>query len=301
MNFSADYAVGGNNGGAVMLPASRTKTWATLPVIVTASTANGGSMVASPSNPLRRKPAAEHARAATDVEDAAGSDLMENGFVVVEIATVTVDLVVDRRKARVIEDPVSRWMWSIPVLLFIGAIANLATTKWGEIDGVASYALWLALGTLLIGFSEELLTRGLAIVGGRGSMHEKWVWVFSGTIFGLLHVPNAFLGQSVRSTAQQVVFAFAVGLMYYVTRRITGTLVVTMGLHAVWDFSVFIQDHSVMNLDDKPIAAGGPLLSVTIVLGIIALVKILRTGDVVAPGGDQLAEFDQPTALQTVA
>ena len=195
----------------------------------------------------------------------------------------------------------SRWMWSIPVLLFIGAIANLATTKWGEIDGVASYALWLALGTLLIGFSEELLTRGLAIVGGRGSMHEKWVWVFSGTIFGLLHVPNAFFGQSVRSTAQQVVFAFAVGLMYYVTRRITGTLVVTMGLHAIWDFSVFIQDHSVMNLDDKPIAAGGPLLSVTIVLGIIALVKILRTGDVVAPGGDQLAEFDQPTALQTVA
>ncbi len=187
----------------------------------------------------------------------------------------------------------SRWMWTIPVLLLLGAIGNLATTKWGEIDGVGEYVVWLAIGTLLVGFSEELLTRGLAIVGGRGSMHEKWVWVFSGVIFGLLHVPNAFFGQSASSTAQQVVFAFAVGLMYYVTRRLTGTLIVTMGLHAIWDFSVFIQDHSGLNLEDKPVAAGAPVLYITVVLGIVALVKILKTGDVVEPGGDQLAEFDK--------
>jgi membrane protease YdiL (CAAX protease family) len=124
-------------------------------------------------------------------------------------------------------------------------------------------------------------------------MHEKWVWVFSGLVFGLMHVPNAFFGQSVGSTAQQVVFAFGVGLTYYVTRRLAGTLVVTMGLHAIWDFSVFIQDHSVMNLEDKPVAAGGPLQFIAIVLGIIALVKILKMGDVVEPGGDQLAEFDR--------
>jgi membrane protease YdiL (CAAX protease family) len=185
----------------------------------------------------------------------------------------------------------SRWMKTIPVLLLLGAIGNLATTKWGEIDRVGEYALWLAIGTLLVGFSEELLTRGLAIVGGRGSMHEKWVWVFSGFIFGLLHVPNAFFGQSAASTVQQVVFAFAVGMMYYVTRRITGTLVLTMGLHAIWDFSVFIQGHSGLNLEKAPPAAGAPVLYITVILGIIALVKILKTGDVVEPGGDQLAAF----------
>ena len=48
-----------------------------------------------------------------------------------------------------------------------------------------------------------------------------------------------------------------------------------------------------MNLEDKPIAAGGPVLYVTIILGIVALVKILKIGDVVEPGGDQLAEFDK--------
>lgn len=187
----------------------------------------------------------------------------------------------------------SGWMWVIPALLLLGAVGNLATTKWGEIDDVTSYALWLGIGTLLVGFSEELLTRGLAIVGGRGSMHEKWVWVFSGVIFGLLHVPNAFFGQSAQTTAQQVVFAFAIGLTYYVTRRLSGTLIVTMGLHAIWDYSVFIQDHSGQNLTDKPVAAGGFLMYVAVVVSIFALVKILKTGDVVEPGGDQLAPFDQ--------
>ena len=28
-----------------------------------------------------------------------------------------------------------------------------------------------------------------------------------------------------------------------------------------------------------------------VILGVVALVKILKTGDVVEPGGDQLAEF----------
>jgi membrane protease YdiL (CAAX protease family) len=184
----------------------------------------------------------------------------------------------------------SWWMWSIPVLLLAGAGTNLAATRWSEIDGVGTYVFWLALGCAFVGFSEELLTRGLAIVGGRGSMHEKWVWVFSGVIFGLLHLPNAFFGQSVGGTASQMVFAFAVGMTYYVTRRLSGTLIVTMALHAVWDFSIFIQGRSVKFLDPKPASFGGYFLYVAVIIGVFALVKILKTGDVVEPGGDQLAE-----------
>jgi len=183
------------------------------------------------------------------------------------------------------------WMWLIPGLLVVGAALNLVATEWGEIDGVGTYALWLAIGTLLVGFSEELLTRGLAIVGARGSMHEKWVWAFSGAIFALIHVPNVLFGQSVASTVQQVVFAFAVGLTYYVTRRISGTLIVTMVLHALWDFSTFIQAHSVDKLEEKTASLGSFAMYLAVIVGIVALVKILKTGDVVEPGGDQLAEF----------
>jgi membrane protease YdiL (CAAX protease family) len=195
----------------------------------------------------------------------------------------------------------SGWMWSIPVLLLVGAVVNLLGTKWGEIDGVGSYVFWLGLGCLFVGFSEEMLTRGIAIVGARGTMHEKWVWVFSGVIFGFLHMPNAFFGQSVGSTAFQMVFAFAVGMTYYVTRRIGGALIITMGLHAIWDFSTFIQAHSVDLLDPKPVTFGAYFMYIAIVIGIVALVKILKTGDVVEPGGDQLAEFAESDEPATVA
>ena len=193
-----------------------------------------------------------------------------------------------------------RWMWSVPVLLLLGALINLATTKWGEIDHVGPYVGLLALGTVFVGFSEELLTRGLAIVGGRGSMHERWVWVFSSAIFGLIHVPNVLFGQDGVTTGRQVVFAFGVGMTYYVTRRISGTLIVTMVLHTLWDFSLFIQAHSVEGLKDQPAGLGGSLMTPAIVVGIVALVKILKTGDVVQPGGDQLAALQAgptPTAV----
>ena len=183
----------------------------------------------------------------------------------------------------------SRWMWIVPVLLLLGAVINLASTKWGEIDRIGPYVGLLVLGTLFVGFTEELLTRGLAIVGGRGSLHERWVWVFSSAIFGLIHVPNVFFGQSGAETGRQVVFAFGVGMTYYVTRRISGALVVTMVLHALWDFSLFIQAHSVEGLKDEPASLGGSLMGPAIIVGIFALVKILKTGDVVEPGGDQLA------------
>jgi len=65
------------------------------------------------------------------------------------------------------------WMWLIPILLLIGAALNLVATKWGEIDGLGTYVLWLAIGTAFVGFSEELLTRGIAIVGGRIDLHAR--------------------------------------------------------------------------------------------------------------------------------
>jgi membrane protease YdiL (CAAX protease family) len=176
-----------------------------------------------------------------------------------------------------------RWMWLVPGVLLVGAIGNFATVDW---DGIESeYLLWLAVGTAFVGFSEEMLTRGLAIVGARGSMHEKWVWVFSSALFGLLHVANALFGQSLKATIGQVIFAFLVGIAYYVTRRISGTLLVTMGLHFLWDFSLFAHDQST---DDR--SPTSILMIVAIILGIAALVKVLRHGDVVETHAEPHAE-----------
>ena len=160
-------------------------------------------------------------------------------------------------------------MWIIPIVLALGVVANLASTKWGEIDQVGTYVMWLAIGCVGVGFNEEMITRGLLIVGARGTLHEGWVWFVRSLLFGLLHVPNAFFGQSVKDTVQQVFFAFGIGTAYYVTRRISGALVVTMVLHGAWDFSVFIQGHSVDLLADKPVAIGGIVMMPVVALSLL--------------------------------
>ena len=56
-------------------------------------------------------------------------------------------------------------------------------------------------------------------------------------------------------------------------QSVVGTLIVTMGLHAIWDCSVFVQDHSVPNLDDKPAAPASYVLYLTIAIGIAASIS----------------------------
>jgi membrane protease YdiL (CAAX protease family) len=167
------------------------------------------------------------------------------------------------------------WMFLAPVAMLMVPVVSLATTDFGRVE--AGFVVAAAAGTLLVGFAEELATRGLAIVGLRGSVPEKWVWFGSCLLFALLHGINVLVGQAIGPTVQQMVFAFAAGIVFYVTRRITGLLVVTMVLHALWDFSTFVHENS--GADSTPI--GTPFLLLAVIVGIIALVKILHSGDVV--------------------
>lgn len=188
------------------------------------------------------------------------------------------------------------WMWIIPVLLLLGVVLNLVATEWGRFDEIGTplgtYVAWLAIGCVMVGFNEEMITRGLLIVGGRGTLHEGWVWFVSSLCFGLLHVPNAFFGQSAGTTGAQVLLAFVIGTSYYVTRRFTGLLVIPMALHGLWDFSTFVQSHSVDGMAKKTVSFGAFALWAVVPLAFIALWQILRKGDVVEPGGDQLAPFE---------
>lgn len=167
------------------------------------------------------------------------------------------------------------WMYLTPIAMVLVSMVALAAADWDRVE--SEFVVALAIGTLLVGFSEEMLTRGLAIVGFRGSVPERHVWLFSCLMFGLLHAINAFFGQGGAATVQQMVFAFAAGIAFYVTRRITGTILVTMVIHALWDFTTITVDHS--GADASPL--GTPLLVLAIVVAIVGLVKILKAGDVV--------------------
>lgn len=135
--------------------------------------------------------------------------------------------------------PVSAlWTWIVPVLLAVAAVGTVLSIDWRSPK--ARVLPLIAVGVLLVGFAEELVTRGILVVGLReGGVPEWAVVVVSAVLFGLLHGINGFFGQSWRLTALQVVIATLMGVAFFATRMTTGTLLTAMLLHALWDFGVF--------------------------------------------------------------
>lgn len=167
----------------------------------------------------------------------------------------------------VFEDPRSgpSWAWVVPGLIAVGVLLRLVTVRWNSAK-VSSLLPALAVGALFVGFAEELLTRGVVIVGLRADLTELWVWVGSCALFGLLHGINVLFGQSASDTLRQIVFSFVMGSSFYVTRQVTGTLVVGMVLHAAWDFG-FLAAKATEGEESK--LAGGVTV-VVLVIGLVA-------------------------------
>ncbi|SFR71286.1 hypothetical protein SAMN05428970_1155 [Agromyces sp. CF514] len=136
----------------------------------------------------------------------------------------------DRQRSR------HRWPILVPILVAVAAVMNLAGTDWASYSGAFLAA---SVVLMLVGFTEELVNRGLMLVALRSRLHEGWVWFISSALFGLSHYINVLLGAPAGDTTIQVFAAFLGGTAFYILRRTTGSLVWAMVLHGVWDFSVF--------------------------------------------------------------
>lgn len=152
------------------------------------------------------------------------------------------------------------WLLIGPVFMALAAVATIATKDLSQVT-VALLGL-VVLGSVLVGFCEELATRGQLIVGLRGKYSEPMVWLWSTLMFGLLHLPNWAFGAG-PAAVLQVFLAFGGGTMFYLTRRLTGSLVFAMLLHGLWDFASFIGESDSLL----------PVLF-TLVNGILALVLV---------------------------
>lgn len=169
-----------------------------------------------------------------------------------------------------------KWLYVVPLVMVLpglGAVAGGAPST----DRTLGFFAALALGTLLVGFSEEMLCRGTGLVGLRGGFSEVVSWFLSCLIFGLIHALNVFYGQSLGSTIQQIGYAFLAGSVFYITRRVTGTLLVCMVLHAWIDFTTIGFS--------KAAADAGSLFSLlgfaqyaAYLLAVIGVVVVLRHG-----------------------
>ena len=129
-----------------------------------------------------------------------------------------------------------RWPIVVPIVMALLLVVNLSATDWKSFDGAFLAA---SIVLILVGFTEELTTRGLLLVALRSRFSEVWVWLISSVAFGLMHYMNVLLGQGFAPTSQQVGLAFLAGTIFYILRRTTGSLIPAMVLHGLWDFSVF--------------------------------------------------------------
>lgn len=163
------------------------------------------------------------------------------------------------------------WMWIAVAVVLVFNILRFASTDYADI-GFDVVATWLLAG-LLIGFAEEVLTRGLVVTLLRkAGYRELIVAVISAAVFAGLHAGNLLSGQNLVATLFQLVYTFAFGICMYLAMSVTGTIIAPILLHASTDPSIFLQ---VAYPVEGPIAAfaafGNPAVIVT---GLVLLVFI---------------------------
>lgn len=126
-------------------------------------------------------------------------------------------------------------LWVVLAFMLAYILILFAATNWQSL--AAGHLMLLIAGGALVGFNEEVLTRGILVVGWRGSTpNEAWVWFWATLLFGLLHLPNAFFGLGLVDAAIQVVFTFLFGTGQYIIRRLGGTLLIPVAFHGAWNF-----------------------------------------------------------------
>jgi len=155
-----------------------------------------------------------------------------------------------------------KWVWIIPALMALVAAINLLLGDYSSTT--PTMWLYLVVGSILVGFNEELVTRGQLIVALRSRYGELGVWFVSTLLFALLHLPNTLFGTGPFGVIQ-VLFTFLVGSTLYLVRRVSGTLIFAMVLHGFWDFSTFASNSGLGSL--------GPVIGIAAVIVAIRLTR----------------------------
>lgn len=131
------------------------------------------------------------------------------------------------------------WMWVAPVVVGAAVLLRFAGIDYGDY-GVGVVVVTLLSG-LLIGFVEEVLTRGVAVRMLRAAGHsERVVMVLSSLLFALLHSANALSGQAIGTVLLTMVFTFGFGVCMYLTMRVTRSLWAPVLLHGLYDPTLFL-------------------------------------------------------------
>ncbi|MCT4370121.1 CPBP family intramembrane metalloprotease [Yangia mangrovi] len=162
-------------------------------------------------------------------------------------------------------------------LLWLPALIVLAMFGLAVVLGLPApdVVLLVLANTLLVGFSEEVMFRGVLF----GALRERlrpWPAILCTTgAFGLVHVLNGFLTGSFTLAVMQALAASCTGLMLMAILLRTGSLWGAILVHALWDCATFLVVLSAGAMADlKELQAAGGL-EVTPGLLVVPLLIVL--------------------------
>lgn len=144
------------------------------------------------------------------------------------------------------------WLAWLPAVYIVGGL-TLACLL-----GLPSAAVlgWVLINACFVGFSEELMFRGVLLQAFRRSLPIWPAVLATSFIFGAIHSLNVFTTGRLDQSLVQSAAAFLSGLIFVALRLRTGSLWPSIVLHALWDFAVFT-----LSLSARPESGEGAALS----------------------------------------
>ncbi len=174
----------------------------------------------------------------TNIDGVIGSEMVGN--IVVVVALLLISLLVFRTSRNDIF--FERRRFDLSRLYYLFPLTWLGVTLFAlfnvDFSAYSSRVVLLVLmATLAIGINEEIVTRGILLIGLRNSGWDEWkAWVITVVVFSLMHLINVIGGGNLT-----VLFVVVTGgTLLYVSRRVFNNLFVPIGLHALYDTAFFL-------------------------------------------------------------
>ncbi len=160
----------------------------------------------------------------------------------------------------------SALVWFLPayIVLFMMIVRIVPVVATGHLTPDQMRLLgWITLTTFLIGFSEEVLFRGILLRGAMASLTVIQAMFLSTVAFSLLHAVNVFGGLPLGAMIYQLAFTFIVGFFLAPLALRLGNLWPLIIWHWLWDFALFAGDYLGVS---QPLILTGLMVQVVIAL-----------------------------------
>lgn len=156
----------------------------------------------------------------------------------------------------------------VGVVALLGYVAlSLARALTPVAPGSADYLLALCAAVTAVALVEELTFRGVLVAGLRRAAPEWVVWLVSTVTFALAHLVGG------EGSAYQVATTLLVGSACYLARRVTGSLLGPVVLHALYDAFLGFRTQTVEGVPPLlTVGATGSLVAAA-VLGLVAAIR----------------------------